>query len=160
MLPVIVPRRRGTLHIVPVIGYQTRTRFVTHSRDIGGIMLTGIKKKQAINEKGAPSVFQTEVLMYLVKRDRIPLEKINIISQYNAQRSLIKEMLEKKSGADRNLKDPRVQTVVASQGRCHLDLCNMKERLGSDHFLPTKSHNIFCTLNFSICHFKQSNDNC
>ncbi|XP_071117015.1 3'-5' exoribonuclease HELZ2-like [Haliotis cracherodii] len=66
------------------------------------------------NRKEAEKV--TEVLMYLVKRDRIPLEKINIMSQYNAQRSLIKEMLEKKSGADKNLKDPRVQTVVASQG--------------------------------------------
>ncbi|XP_067677521.1 3'-5' exoribonuclease HELZ2-like [Haliotis asinina] len=66
------------------------------------------------NRKEAEKV--CEVVRYLVNRDMIPVENINVMSQYNAQRSLIKEMLEKQSNANKNLGDLRVQTVVASQG--------------------------------------------
>ncbi|XP_046567929.1 LOW QUALITY PROTEIN: helicase with zinc finger domain 2-like [Haliotis rubra] len=66
------------------------------------------------NRKEAEKV--CEVVRYLVNRDEIPVENINVMSQYSAQRSLIKEMLEKKSDANKNLNDLRVQTVVASQG--------------------------------------------
>ncbi|XP_046567928.1 LOW QUALITY PROTEIN: helicase with zinc finger domain 2-like [Haliotis rubra] len=61
-----------------------------------------------------------EVFMYLVQVKQIPVKDINLMSQYNAQRSLIKGKLEDKLAKDPHLstqlEDLTVQTVVASQG--------------------------------------------